>query len=226
MSGAGTSPVELVRECATALLQLRCVGEGAAIDGELLRERMIALVDAFAISARKIGISQRDGSDIQYALVAVSDEVASRRGGTVTQVWMQRPLQMHYFNENVAGEGFFTRLETLIADPRRVETLKVYYLCLLLGFEGRYATSGNRMELDSIRARTKECLGDWATTGLISVRPDPPAEDQLVKRRLLPVVWVGGFALLFATSVMVSLMGAIDADAADLVAQLGVLIAR
>lgn len=211
---------ELVRDCATALLSLRCITEGNAVDAESLRKRIVELVDAVAERGRKVGLTQRDVVDLQYAIVATADETAARRGGSVAQVWMQRPLQLQYFNENVAGDKFFTRLEALLADPRRVAVLRVYYLCLLLGFEGRHAHAGTRMELDAIIAKVRETLGEWADPAGISVRADTPIEPRLPVRRRIPVLWIAGCVALFAASVCVSLMSSMDDRAETLLQSL------
>jgi type VI secretion system protein ImpK len=86
-------------------------------------------------------------NDIAYALVALADEVALSRSEALRQFWVGQQLQLHYFQENVAGEGFFTRLEGLRRDPRRHEVLRVYYLALLFGFQGRYRVRGGELEL-------------------------------------------------------------------------------
>lgn len=211
---------ELVRDCATALLSLRCITEGNAVDAESLRKRIVELVDAVAERGRKAGLTQRDVVDVQYAVVATADETAARRGGSVSQVWMQRPLQLQYFNENVAGDKFFARLETLLGDPRRVAVLRVYYLCLLLGFEGRHAHAGTRMELDATIAKVREALGEWADPAGISVRAETPLEPRRPARRRIPALWVAGCVALFAASVCVSLMSSMDERAATLLQSL------
>ncbi|TPV93765.1 MAG: DotU family type IV/VI secretion system protein [Myxococcales bacterium FL481] len=207
---AEAASAELIRDCATALLSLRCVQEGNAVDAESLRSRIVELVDAVTERARKVGLTQRDAVDMQYAVVATADETAARRGGAVAQVWMQRPLQMQYFNENVAGDKFFSRLEVLLGDSRRLAVLRVYYVCLLLGFEGRHAHAGTRMELDSITAKVREALGEWADPPGISLRAATPVEPRLAPRRRVPALWIAGCVALFAASVCVTLMASMD----------------
>ena len=213
---AQVASTELVRDCATALLSLRCITDGNTVDAEALRKRIVELVDSFAERTRKSGLTQRDAADMKYAVVAVADETASRRGGSVAQVWMQRPLQMQYFNENVAGDKLFTRLEALIDDSRRVDVLRVYYMCLLLGFEGRHAHSGTRMELDSITAKVREVLGEWAAPTGISVRAETPVEARVPAPRRIPVLWIAGCAALFAATLCVVLMASMDEQAIGL----------
>ena len=67
-----------------------------------------------------------------------------------------RPLQLRVFGDQLAGEHFFHRLEDLRAKGVvHVEALEVFHMCLLLGFQGRYALDG-RDKLDYLVAR----LGD------------------------------------------------------------------
>ena len=57
--------------------------------------------------------------------------------------WERAPLQLRLFGEHLAGEGFFDKLETLRLTPEKnVETLEVFHICLILGFQGRYLLEG------------------------------------------------------------------------------------
>lgn len=86
--------------------------------------------------AADLGYSSRDIDAIRYALVAFIDEVAvgSER---LRDFWSTRLLQLTFFGDSLAGEKFFTRLEGLVRGAASVDVLRVYYLCLLLGFRGR-----------------------------------------------------------------------------------------
>ena len=54
--------------------------------------------------------------------------------------WEKNPLQLEYFGEQLAGNKFFDKLEAML---KQIETtadaVEVYYMCMLLGFKGRYA---------------------------------------------------------------------------------------
>jgi type VI secretion system protein ImpK len=59
--------------------------------------------------------------------------------------WPRRPLQEELFGHHVAGEVFFQNLQKLLGRNESLEladVLEVYYLCLLLGFAGRYSMGG------------------------------------------------------------------------------------
>jgi type VI secretion system protein ImpK len=47
----------------------------------------------------------------------------------------------------VAGDGFFDRLSAMRGDPKQARVLRVYYLCILFGFRGKYRVRGSELEL-------------------------------------------------------------------------------
>jgi len=92
-------------------------------------------------------------------VVALADEIAAARSEELRQFWSGHQLQLHYFQENVAGEGFFTRLEAQRRDPRKRDILRVYYVALLLGFQGRYRVRGGDLELMTLIEELQRELG-------------------------------------------------------------------
>jgi type VI secretion system protein ImpK len=105
--------------------------------------------------------------ETDFAVVAFLDEVILNSHDPCRNEWAQKPLQEDLFGLSVAGEMFFTRAEKLLArneTPEVADILEVYYLCLLLGFEGKYAVSGGKSELhlvtDRIRHRIAHIRGE------------------------------------------------------------------
>jgi type VI secretion system protein ImpK len=158
---------DLTSECFSAIGRLRALDEPVA-SPEAVHARLRAFVDTFKERARKAGVPEKDTQDIAYALVALVDEVALRAPEPLRGYWMNQPLQLHYFHENVAGEGFFSRLESLLADGRRLTVLCVYQLCLLFGFQGKYGFPGGEMELmrisESVRNQVQRNRGKRPTS--------------------------------------------------------------
>lgn len=138
-------------ECFNALVQLRQLEDAALPAPEVLHRKLRGFVDAAMQRAAQAGFAREDVNDIAYAIVALADELALSKSERIRQFWDGQQLQLHYFHENVAGEGFFTRLEGLRRDPRRHEVLRVYYLALLFGFEGRYRVRGGELELMNLQ---------------------------------------------------------------------------
>jgi len=81
-------------------------------------------------------VSREDYDQARFAVCAWIDEaiIASRWDGATE--WLREQLQRVYYNTTDAGEKFFDRLNSLGAHQREVR--EVYYLCLALGFRGRY----------------------------------------------------------------------------------------
>jgi type VI secretion system protein ImpK len=119
---------------------------------------------------------------------------------------VRKPLQEELFNLSTAGEMFFTRVERLFQRPDTSELadmLEVYYLCILLGFEGQYATR-NKTELhllaDRVRQRIERIRGSdprFAPAGILPGDPiavAPP--DAMAGKLKLAAMAVGGAAVL------------------------------
>lgn len=148
--------MELMDEVFDTLLQLRRLEEGELPPAESIRKHLAALVRDLPDRAAELGYSRDDGADIQYALIAFADEVASNLAESIRDYWQENLLQMEFFDENTAGEGFFDRLEKVRRHRDRPDVLLGYYFCLILGFKGKYRVRGADAELlelvDSLRA--------------------------------------------------------------------------
>ena len=79
--------------------------------------------------------------DVKFALVAFLDEtvLSPANDFPLRQDWERNPLQLVYFEEHLAGVKFFERLDAMLQNlEANVDVAEVYYLCLLLGFKGKY----------------------------------------------------------------------------------------
>jgi type VI secretion system protein ImpK len=132
-----------------AIYQLRSLNEANQPEPEVLHRGFRRAIDRFVTQAPVHGIDIQDVQDIQYALVALADEAALSLGGRVRDHWLQNMLQVFYFRENVAGDGFYDRL-SLVRQRRRQVAMEAYYLALLHGFRGRYGMHGKELELHDL----------------------------------------------------------------------------
>ncbi|MCH9683302.1 MAG: DotU family type IV/VI secretion system protein [Deltaproteobacteria bacterium] len=196
---------EVTAECFNALIQIKNLADGGHLAPEMFHARLISFIDAVFAKGRHAGMQEHDVQDMAYALVALADELALRKPGGVRDVWMSNPLQLHYFNENVAGEGFFYRLEHLIRDPSRIEVLRVYYQCLLFGFQGKYAIRGGELELAAVTRRAQDALGGILRPEPLSKRHLRPKERINRQRQGYLTIWIGLFAILFALALLIVL---------------------
>lgn len=163
-----------------------------------------ALKDIAQIAARR-GYAKEDIQEANFAVVAFLDEaVLSSQDGARTQ-WARKSMQEELFDQRSAGEYFFKRVDSLRAHAdslQLAEVLEIYYLCLLLGYEGRFAV-GSKAELyqlmDNLRERIERILGRNP-----EFSPDAQIPDQAPRAapvdplpRLLKLAAVAAVALAF-----------------------------
>lgn len=90
--------------------------------------------------AKQIGVPPEDIEAAKYAYCAAVDEIILRSQYDIREAWETRPLQLRLFGDQLAGEHFFKKLEELRARGIvHLQSLEVFHMCLLLGFQGRYA---------------------------------------------------------------------------------------
>ena len=113
---------------------------------ESLRKLILHYLDLFKKNCRAMEFNPAVVNDAVYALVALLDEAVMSTPGECRNFWVTNPVQLELFGDNLAGEGFFRRLENLMEEPEKnKDVLEIFYLCLSLGFEGKYKL-GNASE--------------------------------------------------------------------------------
>ncbi|WP_426195186.1 type IVB secretion system protein IcmH/DotU [Massilia sp. DWR3-1-1] len=141
--GAGTqSLLDLMYEGFYALYLLKN-GSGPqdpAVFGDTI-SGFLAEVDR---QAKALGAPIDDVYAARYAFCAAVDEIILRSSYMAREGWQTRPLQLRLFGDQLAGEHFFTKLEDLrTRGAPHLQALEVFHMCLLMGFQGRYAINGD-----------------------------------------------------------------------------------
>ena len=109
-----------------------------------LRKLINYYLDLFQKNCCAVKITQTSIEETKYALIALMDETVLSVPGASRDYWISRPLQLDYFGDNLAGQEFFNKLQNLLLQPEsKKDVLEVYYLCLSLGFEGKYKISNS-----------------------------------------------------------------------------------
>lgn len=128
---------EIFAPCFTLILQLRSTQEYG--DEAVLRSRILNLLDHAEREGRRSGFETEELRAAKFAIVAFIDEAIFSSDWSQKYSWLARPLQLQLYDRNDAGEEFFARLAQLLAQPAGwADVLEVYYLCMALGFKGRY----------------------------------------------------------------------------------------
>jgi len=117
-------------------------GKQSLSDLETFRRRMKAAIQEVEREAVVAGYGAGEIREAEFAVVAFLDETILTSRDPKADEWRKRPLNIELFGQAVAGDAFFDKLTELERGrdaPRLADVLEVYALCLLLGFEGRYA---------------------------------------------------------------------------------------
>src|SRR5689334_16111115 len=155
-------------------------------DAADFQKRMEGLFDQIEREAIKVGYRDIEIQDAKYALVAFLDEAIQRSDDPNRGAWS--PLQSKMYAQAVAGEGVFDRLKTIRTrrdSPDLADVLEIYYLCFLLGYEGRYALAEHeklealmddlRDQIDRLRGPQPALSPEGAFPLQPAVAPPPPA---------------------------------------------------
>jgi len=112
-------------------------------DATSFRDKIRDMLSQIEIKAQKAGLSASDSEQAKFALIAFTDELIITSDWQEKDNWIANPLQMETYGRFDAGEEFFKKLMELQLDPlKNSAVIEVYYVCLGLGFKGKYAISG------------------------------------------------------------------------------------
>ena len=210
---------DLCAETLMLILHLR-VAKGAG-DAASLRPGVHDLLGKLDREAMQAGIDSEDVRKAKFALVTFLDEAVSGSSLNGKDVWLANPMQLELFNRNDGGEEFFKQLEQL--RQRRdagAHVLEVYFLCMALGFKGKFQYQGKdrlRTLVDEIKSDLLH-LTNGKSGGALSPNgiPNDKVVDVVMKQIPVWVIVVAAAALcIFFLLTMRILIG----NAADDVVQ-------
>lgn len=129
-------------------------------DADQLKKLLLSYFKDFERTCLSYGKPAEAVEQAKYALSAFIDETVINSENNCRDTWIAEPLQTQFFNDNLAGENFFKRLEALLPDLRKhLEAAEVYYFCMALGFQGRYRISGQEVLPNVVRNLLKRIEG-------------------------------------------------------------------
>ncbi len=130
----------LVRAAApllAAIIRLR--GRVQHLDPDGLRRNMADAVRDFEQNALQTGLDTKSLRAARYALCATVDDLVLSTPWGSHSAWTAQSLTSLFHNEVSGGERFFDILGQMEAELGRYsEVAELMFLCLSLGFEGRY----------------------------------------------------------------------------------------
>ena len=151
-SRPGLNPIEKAASVLLSLLsQIRNTSSHPNPNG--LHKQLATEIQNFEKSAKKAGIDEKTIFIARYALCTTIDEFVMTTPWGSGSIWGNQSLLSLFHKETRGGERFFQLLNKLSEDPaRNIDMLELLYVCLALGFQGRYRVSPNGLnELEEIR---------------------------------------------------------------------------
>ncbi|MFJ3368181.1 type IVB secretion system protein IcmH/DotU [Pseudomonas sp. NPDC086251] len=122
-------------------------------DLHALKQSLSSELNLFEARALHNGVESSQVMAARYVLCTVVDEAVVTTPWGNDSEWSQMSLLSSFHNETFGGEKFFGLLDRLSKNPaKHLPMLELMYLCLALGFEGKYRVQTRGMlELEGIR---------------------------------------------------------------------------
>ncbi|OYO27941.1 DotU family type IV/VI secretion system protein [Janthinobacterium sp. PC23-8] len=138
------------------LTRIRQFQRQPATDVLVLSAQLDAAIAEARSAAHDAGHLDDDTETALFAVAAWADEAILAADWPGNTEWQRHLLQRRYFDVSNAGVAFYSRLEVLRNNQLGVR--EVYFLCLGLGFSGRYGYDRNQKALADIRRTSLELL--------------------------------------------------------------------
>ena len=116
---------------------------------------------------RKGWFSQEDYDQGRFMVCAWVDESILASAWQHKGQWQREQLQRLYYNTTEAGEEVFERLNGLAFEQKDVREL--YYLCLSLGFKGRFLKPEDEYLLEQLKTSNLKLLLGASADGVPSL---------------------------------------------------------
>ena len=193
----------LVRAAAPLLAAIvRLRGRVQHPDPDGLRRSMAVAVREFEQRALQTGLDSKSLRAGRYALCATIDDLVLSTPWGSHSAWTAQSLTSLFHNEVSGGERYFDILGQMEAELGRYgEVVELMYLCLSLGFEGRYR----------VLPRGAASLAEFRDSLFRTLRQRRPEYERELSphwrgvgagydplRRRLPIWIIGGAALALA----------------------------
>ena len=164
-----------------------------------LNDRLALAVTQFETRALQGGVENSQVMSARYVLCSVIDEAVVTTPWGAQSEWSKMSLLSRFHNETFGGEKVFQLLERLTRDPvKHLAMLELLYLCLSLGFEGKYRVMERGVsQLEAVRdalyRQIRHVRGEPAAVALL---PAQPKAERRKLVRVIPATWWVGLTLV------------------------------
>jgi type VI secretion system protein ImpK len=163
-----------------------------------LREVRNDLLALFSEAEQRASTREQAGDFAlaKYGLVYWTDEVLINSSWSHALDWREHILEWEYYRERLAGEEFFEKARQA-EGLARADALEVFFLCVALGFQGKFAVNPTDLQRWATRIYERVAAASHTPDRFL---PEDPGDAALGALRPLP-----GRSVLLGTSVLVSI---------------------
>lgn len=153
----------------------------AEVDVEALHGQVVERVRAFQHAAEAAGVPPETVRKTSYLLCSLIDETVLNTSWGEHSAWSQKSLLRIFHRETYGGERVFELIDAALAESRKdYAFLELAYLCLSLGFQGRYRVDrGGKLELERVRGDLYDNLGPARERLSQPLSSPPPATGRM-----------------------------------------------
>jgi type VI secretion system protein ImpK len=149
-----------------------------------LRPKVAAMLEEFEKRAERYRINHKIVQVSKFALAAFVDETVLTNNFPLRDQWEKNALQLELFGEQLAGNKFFEKLDAMLKQiDATKDAVEIYYMCMLLGFKGRYAVYDQEKLLATMQETANALVKagkivpvELAPNWLSNDQPKPPAK--------------------------------------------------
>ena len=123
---------------------------------EQVKADVMRLLTASEDYVRRGLVTQEDYDQARFVVCAWMDETILSSSWNQRGQWQREQLQRLYYNTTEAGEEVFERLNSLGLHQKEIR--EVFYLCMALGFKGRFVKQGDEFLLDQLKSSNLKLL--------------------------------------------------------------------
>jgi len=143
-----------------------------------LRPKVAGMFDDFEKRAERYRFNHKVVNVAKFGLAAFVDETVLTANFPLRNEWEKNPLQLQYFGEQLAGNKFFDKLDSMLSQMEVTQdAVEIYYYCMLLGFKGKYAVYEQEKLLETMQ-KTANALVKVGKIKSVELSPNWIANDQ------------------------------------------------
>jgi len=193
-------------------------------DPSRLRSQLVAEIKTFEERARASGVPAETVMRARYILCTVVDEAVLNTPWGATGLWRTHSLLTTFHNDTWGGEKFFVLLKEAAQEPAtNLHLLELMYMCLALGFQGRYRVlDRGAQQVDELRERLYQIIrtqrGQFERELSPHWRGITDRRNRLM--RFVPLWVVGAVAILLLLGLFIALSFSLNAASDPVFSQL------